>query len=126
MSTSRSGRPPQSPLRGFGPPGRSLGGGIGSGGFMGVGGRIGTRSPVGVALLLLRAALLPAVRPDSKPACVPFFSAACGFPPRAPVTVPRRPRPFVPAARLWRGAGLASLSITEAGRVTSAEPERPF
>lgn len=38
MSTSRSGRPPQSPLRGFGPPGRSLGGGIGSGGFRGLGG----------------------------------------------------------------------------------------
>lgn len=98
-------------------------------GLGGLGGRIGTRGPVGVALLLLRTVLLPAVRPDSKPACVPFFSAAaaaCGFPPRAPVTVPRRPRPFVPAARLWRGAGLASLSITEAGRVTSAEPERPF
>lgn len=34
------------------------------------------------------------------------------------------PTPAHPSARLWRGAGLASVSITEAGRVTSAPSAR--
>lgn len=46
-STSRSGRPPQSPPRGFGPPGRGLGGdGTGGGGFEGGEERVRRRSPV--------------------------------------------------------------------------------
>lgn len=36
------------------------------------------------------------------------------------------PVPPHPTARLWRGAGLASLSITEAGWVTSAKLDSPL